>query len=191
MGLADPLKKVYSSASYKSTTDQDLSYEKSQEFILKNKKLLENRLVMARYWVIIVIVYYLFRMFLVILPRFERRTSFEQATIIVQMVGFGLIILGTIWSFYRHLSIITVLLYMQSLLLALSNYNNYDAETNANYEGLNMLSTVFSVMFSILNCYLASLVITDFRVKGASTFFIFGVLGFIMVDTNFNWDDTT
>lgn len=67
---------------------------------------------MARYWVIIVIVYYLFRMFLVILPRFERRTSFEQATIIVQMVGFGLIILGTIWSFYRHLSIITVLLYM-------------------------------------------------------------------------------
>jgi hypothetical protein len=54
-----------------------------------------------------------------------------------------------------------------------------------------MLSTVFSVMFAILNCYLASLVIDDARVKAACTLVIFGLLEFIIIDTSFNWDDLT
>lgn len=95
------------------------------------------------------------------------------------------------WSFYKHLHIISFLLYLQSILLALSNYNNYDAETNPNFEGLNMVSTVFSVIYCILNCYLASLVVVDFRVKGVATMFIFAFLEYIIIDTNFNWDDTT
>jgi len=52
-----------------------------------------------------------------------------------------------------------------------------------------MLSTVFSVMFCILNCYLASLVIDDMRVKAVCTVFIFGLLEYIIIDTTFVWDD--
>ena len=52
-----------------------------------------------------------------------------------------------------------------------------------------MLSTVFSVMFCILNCYLASLVIDDMRVKAVCTGFIFGLLEYIIIDTTFVWDD--
>jgi len=38
---------------------------------------MRNRLIVARYWLMIVISYYLFRLFLVILPKFNIRSSFE------------------------------------------------------------------------------------------------------------------
>ena len=120
---------------------------------------MQNRLIVARKWLIIVLSYYLFRLFLVILPRFYLRSSFEQAMITVQMCAMLVIVLFTILSFFRQITIIKYLLYLQACQMCLSNYNLYQAENNANFEGLNMLSTVFSVIFCILNCYLASLVI--------------------------------
>ena len=73
--------------------------------------------------------------------------------------------------------------------MCLSNYNVYDKDANPNFEGLNMLSTVFSVIFCILNCYLASLVIDEMRIKVVCTFFIFGLLEYIIIDSTFIWDD--
>ena len=109
--------------------------------------------------------------------------------IVLQMSGMLLTVIGTIWSFFRDMVIIKYLLYIQASQMCLSNYYVYDKDTNPNFEGLNMLSTVFSVIFCILNCYLASLVIDDMRVKAVCTVFIFGLLEYIIIDTTFVWDD--
>ena len=75
--------------------------------------------------------------------------------------------------------------------MCLSNYNLYSKEINPNYVGLNMLSTVYSVTFCILNCYLAGLVIDDTRIKGVCTLIIFGLLEYVIIDVSFNWEDFT
>ena len=54
-------KKAESSGSLKSTTDQDIEYEKSKEYILKQEHINVSRLKLARYWLAIVTTYYIFR----------------------------------------------------------------------------------------------------------------------------------
>ena len=107
------------------------------------------------------------------------------------MVGMCIIFFGTSWSYYRHLSIIKYLLYIQAGVMVISNYNSYKPDENVNSQGLNMLSTVFSVLFCILNCFLAGLLIDDSRVKGVSTFFVFVLLEFVIIDTSFVFGDLT
>lgn len=54
-----------------------------------------------------------------------------------------------------------------------------------------MLSTVFSVLFAIFNCYLASMVIYDFRVKCICTCFVFIIVEYTIIQTNFIFGDIT
>jgi hypothetical protein len=54
-----------------------------------------------------------------------------------------------------------------------------------------MLSTVFSVLFAVLNTYLASLVIADYRVKAVCTFIIFAFVEYIVIYTNFIFAEIT
>lgn len=140
---------------------------------------------MARYWIIVVTTYYLFRLFLIILPKFNTKDPFNQMMIISQIIGMFFVIIGTIVSFFRDLSVIKFLLYIQAGQMAISNYNVYTIENNLNFQGLNMLSTVFSVLFAILNTYLASLVIEDYKIKAVATLVIFALLEYIIIDTNF------
>lgn len=60
--------------------------------------------------------------------------------------------------------------------MALSNFNGYVAENTINFEGLNMLSTVFSVLIAVFNCFVASLVIESYYIKVLCTFFVFILL---------------
>ena len=75
--------------------------------------------------------------------------------------------------------------------MALSNFNGYIEENTINFEGLNMLSTVFSVLFAVFNCYLASMVIGDYRVKAVCTMGIFGLVQYTIIQTNFIFGDIT
>lgn len=75
--------------------------------------------------------------------------------------------------------------------MALSNFNGYVEENTVNFEGLNMLSTVFSVLFAIFNCYLASMVIYDYRVKAVCTMLVFGLVQYTIIQTNFIFGDIT
>ena len=102
-----------------------------------------------------------------------------------------IIFFGTSWSYYRHLSIIKYLLYIQAGVMVISNYNSYKLDENVNSQGLNMLSTVFSVLFCILNCFLASFLIDDLRIKAFATFLVFGLLEYIIIDTSFVIGDLT
>ena len=148
------------------------------------------RLKLARYWLAIVTTYYIFRCIFVIFPKFERRTSFVQSMIIVQLVGMCLVTIGMAVS-YHHISVIKPLLYIQAGQMALSNFNGYVEENTINFEGLNMLSTVFSVLFAVFNCYLASMVIYDYRVKAFCTMGIFSLVQYTIIQTNFIFGDIT
>jgi PAS domain-containing protein len=111
--------------------------------------------------------------------------------IIIQIIMEILSILGAIFSYYRDLSVIKPLLYVQAAQMAISNYNVYTIDSNINFEGLNMLSAVFSVLFAVLNTYLASLVISDYRLKAVCTVSIFTLLEYIIIDSTFHFEDMT
>jgi intracellular septation protein A len=65
--------------------------------------------------------------------------------------------------------------------MALSNFNGYSQEQTINFEGLNMLSTVFSVIIAIFNCYLASMVIDNYWLKAFLTFGVFGLVQYTII----------
>ena len=52
-----------------------------------------------------------------------------------------------------------------------------------------MLSTVFSVLISVFNCFLASMVIENFIVKAVMTFACLGLVGYTIIYTNFIFGD--
>jgi hypothetical protein len=71
------------------------------------------------------------------------------------------IVIGIVTSFFYKIGITKYLLYVQAAQMALSNFNGYQVENTINFEGLNMLSTVFSVLIAVFNCYLGSMVIEN------------------------------
>jgi hypothetical protein len=75
--------------------------------------------------------------------------------------------------------------------MTLSNFNGYVEENTINFEGLNMLSTVFSVLVSVFNCYLASMVIENYYIKAFMTFLCFGLSEYTIIYTNFIFGDLT
>jgi hypothetical protein len=110
--------------------------------------------------------------------------------IILQLIGMGIVALGLGLSF-KYITVIKPLLYIQAAQMALSNFNGYVEENTINFEGLNMLSTVFSVLFAVFNCYLANMVIYDTRVKAVCTMGVFGLELFTIIQTNFIFGDLT
>ena len=144
---------------------------------------------MARYWLIIVTIYYIFRCVFVIFPKYGNRDKFVQDVIVLQLVGMSCIVLGMIYSYFVSISIIKWLLYIQALQMTLSNFNGYVEENTINFEGLNMLSTVFSVLISVFNCYLASMVIQSYAIKAVMTLVCFGLVGYTIIYTNFIFGD--
>ena len=63
----------------------------------------------------------------------------------------GFIFAGLIYSYTTDLNILKVLLYLEAVIMASANFNEYNRDDLFNYEGLNMLSTLFSVIFAIFN----------------------------------------
>jgi hypothetical protein len=72
-----------------------------------------QRLVLARYWLALVTSYYVIRCVFVIFPRYDRRSAFVQAMIIIQLIGMCLVFVGMIGS-YWNISMIKPLLYIQA-----------------------------------------------------------------------------
>jgi hypothetical protein len=104
--------------------------------------------------------------------------------IILQLVGMSVTTIGVGASFYWK-DLVKPLLYIQAAQMTLSNFNSLNQENSINFVGLNMLSTVFSVYIAIFNCYLASIVIDDFRIKAVSTFLVFAIDFYTIIQTNF------
>ena len=95
--------------------------------------------------------YYLCRLTIVILPRWNKFDSFVHTMLILQMGGMSAIFAGLVYSYTVDLNIIRVLLYLEAIIMASANFNEYNRDDLNNFEGLNTLSTVFSLIFAIFN----------------------------------------
>ena len=71
--------------------------------------------------------------------------------LILQMGGMSAIFAGLVYSYTVDLHIIKVLLYLEAIIMASANFNEYNRDDLNNFEGLNMLSTLFSIIFAIFN----------------------------------------
>jgi hypothetical protein len=109
---------------------------------------------------------------------------------VLQFIAMFIVLAGSAASFWR-IEIIKPILYIQAAQMALSNFNGYVEENTINFEGLNMLSTVFSVLIAIFNCYLASMVIYDFLMKSICTILVFSLVQYTIIQTNFIFGDLT
>jgi hypothetical protein len=73
--------------------------------------------------------------------------------------------------------------------MVLSNFNRYKQKEHENFEGLNMLHTVFGVMFLIYNTFIGNLIIEERKYS----YFISGCLWLanisIILATTFVFDD--
>lgn len=57
-----------------------------------------------------------------------------------------------------------------------------------NFEGLNMLSSSFSVMITIFNVFLANMVVYNQKIRFVMTILMFLVLQLTLLATNFTFD---
>ena len=69
------------------------------------------------------------------------------------------------WLYKEHIGLIKYVLFLQIVQMQISNFKVYKSNCEAglydNYEGLNMLSAVFSVIFTIFNSLLLSFMIKN------------------------------
>jgi hypothetical protein len=96
----------------------------------------------------------------------------------------GIVALGLIYSL-RDVSVIKYILYLEAIIMASSNFVEYNRDDSNNSEGLNMLSTVFSVIFAIFNTYLASTIIYNNYCKVIMTGLVLLIELFSIIFTNF------
>ena len=66
-------------------------------------------------------------------------------------------------SFYKdcYLWMTRWIVYFQSLEMILSNFNRYEDFEQRNFQGLNMLHTVFAMMFVIYNTFIGNLMMDN------------------------------
>lgn len=75
--------------------------------------------------------------------------------------------------------------------MATANLNEYNRDDINNFEGLNMLSTLFSVIFSIFNTQLASQVVANVYLKSSLTIIVFVCELGVILFTNFKTENMT
>lgn len=83
------------------------------------------------------------------------------------------------------------MLYFQTILLVLANFNYYTEKETKNYNGLNLLAVVFSVILCIYNTFIAGMIMQNYLVRLICTTVVYlSVFGVIM-GTNFIFNDMT
>lgn len=167
------------------------NYQFSCEYRNKQLELYRTRMRKARLWVLIVFSYYLLRAGLVIYPKYSKFDTFTKVAVIIQTVISIFLVLAFIYSFKVKIDNFYWCLYIQAIQMCLSNFNGYDEDDTKNFEGLNMLSTVYSVIFSIFNTYLGSMLLESNRIKLPMTLMVLLTTMGSILYTNFIWYDMT
>jgi hypothetical protein len=166
-----------------------------------------NRLKISRLWIMIATSYYFFRALFIIYPESSKSTPAMKAIEILQGVICGIIVGTIIYSFkYNDLWCMKYLLFMQAVQMMLSNFNVYSSNIDlkatanvegivynedgyANFEGLNMLSSVFSVMFNLFNSLFMVFVFDNKIVRYSLVGTIFVLQIIILIATNFTFEN--
>lgn len=138
-----------------------------------------------------VLLYYMTRLFVVILPRWDKFDNFVHTTLILQSIGMGSVFFGTIYSYIIDINIIKGLLYLEAIIMASANFNEYNRDDLKNFEGLNMLSTLFSIIFAIFNVQLGNMVIINVYIKTSLTILVYLLELAVVIFTNFRLENMT
>jgi hypothetical protein len=165
--------------------------QKSAEYMLKRELLQISRLEMARSWVIIVCTYFVLRASLLLYPQWgtyeePRVRIFVGLQTAIQVITGGVTAI-TFWKkdLIKH---IVWVVFLQALEMVLSNFNRYKRHEHINFEGLNMLHTVFGVMFLIYNTFIGHLIIEDHRVSYLACGFLWMANIITILSTTFKFD---
>ena len=136
----------------------------------------------------------------IIFPLFADNDTFEQVFQIVQLF-MSLTVTGSIiyTYFIPNLNILKYMLFLQAIQMQLSNFNMYKEHKESdeegekvflNYEGLNQLSTVFSVIFSFCNSMLMGFVFPNQKkLKNGLIVIIFVFQTFSILYTTFIFEN--
>ena len=138
-----------------------------------------------------VLLYYMTRLFVVILPRWDKFDNFVHTTLILQSIGMGSVFFGTIYSYIIDINVIKGLLYLEAIIMASANFNEYNRDDLKNFEGLNMLSTLFSIIFAIFNVQLGNMVISNVYIKTSLTVLVYILELVVVIFTNFRLENMT
>lgn len=98
------------------------------------------------------------RAIIVIFPYWGNETNLERGFTLAQLSVAIIVVVIVAQSYKYHLGAIKYGLYLQSLIFILSNFNMYKSDVLNNYQGLNILSAVFSMIFTVMNVVLATMV---------------------------------
>ena len=131
------------------------------------------------------------RLFVVILPRWDKFDNFVHTTLILQSIGMGSVFFGTIYSYIIDINVIKGLLYLEAIIMASANFNEYNRDDLKNFEGLNMLSTLFSIIFAIFNVQLGNMVILNVYIKTSLTILVYLLELAVVIFTNFKLENMT
>ena len=132
----------------------------------------------CRQWLLVALSYYIVRASAVIYPLLFRRLNKEEAGDYVDGVGYdptseilqtsicALVMIVVIYSYKKNdLRPIKWMLCLQAIQMVISNWHRYQSHAKAdddeigfhNFQALNMLQAVFSMIFTIINCILITL----------------------------------
>ena len=116
---------------------------------------------------------------------------------IIQLVISLGIAAGLVLSYRGYLELVKPLLFAQAIAMQLSNFNVYrksadvadGRETYTNYEGLNMLTTLFSVVFTIYNSIMMGFCYRNSTIKNVLVGILYSLQTIILMATNFDFSD--
>jgi hypothetical protein len=179
------------STTQKSSSDQEKVYEKTKEYFKKKEIIEINTLRKARWWLLIVLSYWIVRFFLIIRPKYRKYDNITKVNVYVQGAITISIFITLVFTKAYHLKPIKYLLYIQAIQMSLMNFNIYEEEDTINFHGLNTLSTVFSVLFAVFNTFLAAMIFDNNIIKLVMTFTVFGFVSYSVIYSSFVFGDLT
>ena len=94
-------------------------------------------------------------------------------------------------SLYKDLHVIKFVVYLQAVEMILANFNRYKEYEHKNFQGLNMLHTVFGVMFVLYNTFIGNLLIENKLIMYSLTTLLWFANWFTIVYTSFHFEDMT
>jgi hypothetical protein len=124
---------------------------------------------MARKWLLVCLSYYVIRLVFIVYPRFYQGDDPSISVEILQSILCLVCILGTILTYIqndRFLYGVKYLIICFSLMMIISNFHQYHSKNEAdeneigflNFQALNMLTSTFSIMFTIFNAIILSFI---------------------------------
>lgn len=144
---------------------------------------------LARRWVLIGEIYYFLRACIIIYPMWDMNSTFEHVMILTQSLLALIIALIIIYSYKYSIRPVMWTLYIQAVLFLLSNFNVYRSVNFANSQGLNNLATIFSVIFTVINVLISSMVNENEKQNYIATSCIFIGTIVTLIVHDFNLDE--